>query len=147
MNMLFRITSPQMKMFSLKKKKAFYLLLIGDYICTFKRILKGIFSIFSTSSLATQSFSPEVNTVITFFFGHTARHVGSQLPNQGSNPCPLALEAWSLNHWTTREVPCYHFLMSHSRPLESRGGLCINKHICVLHLPQNFWLFFLDQYG
>ena len=29
-------------------------------------------------------------------------HAGSQLPNQGSNP--PAVEALSLNHWTTREV-------------------------------------------
>ena len=40
-----------------------------------------------------------------FFFAlATLQHVGSQLPNQGLNPCPLD---WKLrvNHWTTREVP------------------------------------------
>ena len=32
-----------------------------------------------------------------------ARHVGSQLPDQGSNLCPLHWKH-SLNHWTIREV-------------------------------------------
>ena len=27
--------------------------------------------------------------IIFFSFGHTTSHVGSQFPNQGSNPCPL----------------------------------------------------------
>ena len=30
-------------------------------------------------------------------------HKGSKFPDHGSNL--LALEEWSLNHWTTREVP------------------------------------------
>ena len=31
---------------------------------------------------------------------------GSLFPNQGWNPCPPpALEVWTLNHWTSREVP------------------------------------------
>ena len=34
------------------------------------------------------------------------QRVGSQFPNQGSNPCPLR---WKhrVNHWATREVPIY----------------------------------------
>ena len=36
---------------------------------------------------------------------HTGKHLGSQFPNQGLNLCPPAVEAQSLNHWTTREVP------------------------------------------
>ena len=36
-------------------------------------------------------------------FGHTTMHEGSKFPNRGSNL--LAWEEWSLNHWTTREVP------------------------------------------
>ena len=35
--------------------------------------------------------------------------MGSQFPDQGSNPRPPALEARSLNHWTAREVPIYSF--------------------------------------
>ena len=30
---------------------------------------------------------------------------GIYFPDQGSNPRPPALGAWSLSHWTTREVP------------------------------------------
>ena len=33
------------------------------------------------------------------------------VPQQGIQPVPLAVEAWSLNHWTTREVLiCFFFL-------------------------------------
>ena len=31
-------------------------------------------------------------------------HVGSEFPDQGSNPHPF-IGRWILNHWTTREVP------------------------------------------
>ena len=39
------------------------------------------------------------------FFDHTMQHVRSYFPNQGLNLCPPAVEAWSPNHWTTREFP------------------------------------------
>ena len=37
-------------------------------------------------------------------FGQTAWHVGSYFPGQELSLCPHSLEAWSPNHWTTREV-------------------------------------------
>ena len=43
-----------------------------------------------------------------YFFGRAMWHVGSQFPDQGSNLHP-AVEAWSHNQWTTREVPTYTF--------------------------------------
>ena len=33
-----------------------------------------------------------------------------ELPCLGIKPMPPALEAWSLNHWTTREIPINFFL-------------------------------------
>ena len=41
----------------------------------------------------------------TFFF-LASRHVGYWFPDQGLNLCPPSptLEAWSCNHWTTREI-------------------------------------------
>ena len=48
----------------------------------------------------------EERSVLFFqFFGHTAQYVGSSFPWPGIEPTPLALEAWSLNHWITKEVP------------------------------------------
>ena len=40
-----------------------------------------------------------------FFLGCPVRHAESWLPDQdqGWDPCPLRLEARSLNHWTARE--------------------------------------------
>ena len=38
-----------------------------------------------------------------FFLLHFEAH-GILVPQQGIKPGSLALEAWSLNHWTTREV-------------------------------------------
>ena len=43
------------------------------------------------------------------FFGHT-KACGILVLQPGIKPMPPVLEAWSLNHWTTREVPgsvCY----------------------------------------
>ena len=34
-------------------------------------------------------------------FGCTVQHVGSQFPDQGLNPLPTVVEAWSLHCWTT----------------------------------------------
>ena len=40
-----------------------------------------------------------------------ARHVGVLVPWQGIEPESPALEAWSLNHWTPREVPTFCILV------------------------------------
>ena len=50
------------------------------------------------------------------FFGRTSWHAGSQFPDQGSNPCPPAVEVQSLNHWTTREFPPCTFLRLNQHP-------------------------------
>ena len=34
-----------------------------------------------------------------------SRNFKSQVPQPGIEHVPLAMEAWSLNHWTTVEVP------------------------------------------
>ena len=49
--------------------------------------------------------------------------MGSYFPNQGSNPCPLLLK-WSLDHWTTREVPHlrFHSTCGHT------AGWVISRH-------------------
>ena len=36
---------------------------------------------------------------------------GILVPQPGIKPVPYAVEAWSLNHWTAREVPKFQFLM------------------------------------
>ena len=43
-----------------------------------------------------------------FFFGLVA--YGIPVPQTVIQPLPLAAEAQTLNHWTTREVPCSNFL-------------------------------------
>ena len=40
------------------------------------------------------------------FFGHT-KACGILVLQPGIKPMPPVLEAWSLNHWTTREVPVF----------------------------------------
>ena len=40
---------------------------------------------------------------IFFFYCNVA--CGILVPRPGIKPTPLALEEWSLNHWTSREVP------------------------------------------
>ena len=46
-----------------------------------------------------------------FNFDHALWHVGSY-PRRGIEPMPPALEARSLSHWTTREVPIYPLYIS-----------------------------------
>ena len=53
-------------------------------------------------------FSPSLFIFFLSFFGHTMWHV--ELPWPGIEPVPLAVEAGSLNHWTTREVHLFIFL-------------------------------------
>ena len=54
-------------------------------------------------------------------FGCTVRHVGSQFPEEESNPHPLpALKAWSLTHLTARGVLTFKVLHPNSRPSSDR---------------------------
>ena len=43
---------------------------------------------------------------ILFYFWPYHAACGILVPRPGTEPAPPALEAQSLNHWTTREVPC-----------------------------------------
>ena len=43
------------------------------------------------------------------------------VPQPGMEPGPPALGAWSLSHWTTREVPLGFFLSVTSSPHEKGG--------------------------
>ena len=53
-----------------------------------------------------------------FSFGHTMQHVGISVPQPGLEPMPPAVEAWSPNHWTTREFPdISSFLMKEFKAL------------------------------
>ena len=45
-----------------------------------------------------------------FFFLASRAACGILVPRPGIKPMPPAVEAWSLNHWPTREVPCWGFL-------------------------------------
>ena len=50
------------------------------------------------------------NTEFFFFFNFWLHHACEILvPQTGIQPKPPAVEAWSLNHYTTREVPCIYF--------------------------------------
>ena len=42
---------------------------------------------------------------VVFFYGLTVRHSGTSFLQPGIEPMPPAPRAWSLNHWTSREVP------------------------------------------
>ena len=62
-----------------------------------KKKKKPIFSI--------SSFYHIVFCCFLSFFDHTTWHVGSPWP--GIEPMTPTVEAWRLNHWTTREVPIF----------------------------------------
>ena len=50
------------------------------------------------------------------------QYTGSWLPNQGLIPCPIAVEAQSLNHWTTRKVT---IIVLNVLALQPRGPACL----------------------
>ena len=51
---------------------------------------------------------------LEFFSVSATRHVGTFVPLPGVKPMPPASEAWSLNHWTTREFPRNFLFKKHS---------------------------------
>ena len=58
------------------------------------------------STLCTLALHPDVNPEVgvLFIFGQTVQHEDLS-PPAGIKLIPPAMEACSLNHWTTREVP------------------------------------------
>ena len=48
-----------------------------------------------------------------FFFGHTV--CGILVLQPRIRPSPPTMEAWSLNHWTAREVQANTSILAHSR--------------------------------
>lgn len=60
--------------------------------------------------------------MVFFVFGHVARHAGSFLTRDlGIEPVPPAVKVWSLNPWTTAEVPVITHLGTSSQ--EAHSGL------------------------
>ena len=50
------------------------------------------------------------------------------IPLPGIKPVPSAVEAWSLNHWTTREAPAKEFLRKENKA----GGTKLLNYITKL---------------
>ena len=57
------------------------------------------------------------------------------IPQPEMEPMPSAVETWSLNHWTTSEVPSLHF-----KDKEKRGN-DLNSAETFLKLVQSFSLY------
>ena len=64
------------------------------------------------------------------FFGHNCIACKMCIlgPQPGIEPGPLAMKAWSLNHWTPREVP----LVSYFRRIKINLGLLVRMyHVAI----------------
>ena len=61
--------------------------------------------------LAGLKFFLHVSLSLFFFPGLVA--CGIFVPRPGIKPMPPAVEGWSLNHWTAREVPLQVFILGH----------------------------------
>ena len=56
------------------------------------------------------------------------RHVGFPIPQLGIEPVPPALEAQSLNHWTTREIlwgTCYTIIFPAAIPRNANAPVWV----------------------
>ena len=75
-----------------------------------------------TSATQSDFHFPKVSQLSIYFFGGGRPHgMWDLVPRPGIEPTPRAVEAWSLNHWTTREVPPSFFLTG---PFHSLYPLC-----------------------
>ena len=85
--------------------------------------------------------------IIYLSIGHTMKLPGSEFLNQGLNWDP-ALEAWSPNHWTTRELPRSPFekIKLLFFPSSSQGRFVLSREQPFTSLGnQNPLLEFLQQ--
>ena len=71
-----------------------------DYTCG-----KEPFDLQLVESADTEPTDMEGQSAIFFFFLAACTTCGILVPRPGIEPAPPALEAWSLKHWTAREVP------------------------------------------
>ena len=80
-----------------------------------------------------------------FFFGHTAQHVGILVPQPGIEPVPPAVEAWSLNHWTTREAPDVQLFELSEISLLRKISVFVSLNIPLFY--SYFWKKFKTEHG
>ena len=91
--------------------------------------------------------------IFNYFFGYAMQHVESLLPWPGIKPMPLAVEAWSLNPWTTREVHLMEYVFIY------KSLVLLSKHsislvVLVIFLSDSVhqfnqylcFFFFFNQY-
>ena len=62
---------------------------------------------------------------------------GILVPRPGIEPTPTSLEAWSLNHWTTREVPHHRSLVA--GPTSFPGSLCLPSSRTTPQKKRKHW--------
>ena len=101
-----------------KLPKIFSLDVIGPPLCSFdtadncpppQNILVLRFPSHGIHSVAWLLCTP-LGIPFFFFFATLCIAYGILVPRPGIEPMPAAVEAWSLNHWTAREVPFWAFL-------------------------------------
>ena len=61
--------------------------------------------------------------IIFFFFWLHCSVCGILVPGQGIEPTPLALKAWSLNHWTTRKFSRIFYINKYPNKGNIRASL------------------------
>ena len=87
----------------------------GFIIITISRIIPKVWSVLQSHTLevSNQSNKSKKDLVerVTFFFFALQLTGSFLIPTQETEPVPSALEAWSLNHWTTRVVLLATFLI------------------------------------
>ena len=70
----------------------------------------------------------EIKYYLVFLFNFWLHCMACRIlvPRPGIEPTPPAVEAWSLNHWTTREVP---YLVFHSNEYGSNNNSNTNRYL------------------
>ena len=73
---------------------------------------------------------------VFWFFWPSATACGTLVPRPGIEPAPPALEAWSLKHWTARDVPAAQYRVAHSQCSVS-GGSSYYQEVRAVHYTES----------
>ena len=133
-------------MFGFRRSVVFLFLLLGRLLCMEvpQCIHSPVVGCLGIMKRAAVNIPIQASVWPCFLGGCAARRI--LVPQPGIESRPLALEAWSLNNWTTREFPCVDmFLFLLDKNLQMK----LLSHVISVYLTLFYflkWPYHFDSY-